>query len=41
VDNVPQAVERARALAAPNNVVVITGSIYLVGELMQTIGAKI
>ena len=32
VEDVQQAVERARALATSGNVVVITGSIYLVGE---------
>jgi dihydrofolate synthase/folylpolyglutamate synthase len=41
VDDVPQAVERARALAKPGAVMVITGSIYLVGEVMHGIGAEV
>jgi dihydrofolate synthase/folylpolyglutamate synthase len=39
VENVKLAVERARALAGAGTVVVITGSIYLVGEVMSSIGA--
>src|SRR5580658_7413924 len=38
VEDVCAALERARALAGPKAVVVITGSIYLVGEVMQSIG---
>jgi dihydrofolate synthase/folylpolyglutamate synthase len=41
VEDVPQAVERARALAKPGAVMVITGSIYLVGEVMHGIGAEV
>lgn len=41
VEDVQQAVERARALARAETVVVITGSIYLVGEAMQWIGADV
>jgi dihydrofolate synthase/folylpolyglutamate synthase len=41
VEDVPQAVERARALAKPGAVMVITGSIYLVGEVMRSIGAEV
>ena len=41
VGDVPQAVERARALAKPGAVMVITGSIYLVGEVMHDIGAEV
>jgi dihydrofolate synthase/folylpolyglutamate synthase len=41
VGDVPQAVERARALAKPGAVMVITGSIYLVGEVMRSIGAEV
>ncbi|MFZ1007719.1 MAG: folylpolyglutamate synthase/dihydrofolate synthase family protein [Candidatus Sulfotelmatobacter sp.] len=37
-ENVQKAVERARELASSGAVVVITGSIYLVGEVMQMIG---
>src|SRR5580704_2821392 len=39
VEDVRQAVERARVLAKAGTVVVITGSIYLVGEVMRNIGA--
>jgi len=41
VEDVQQAVERARVLAAAKTVVVITGSIYLVGEVMRSIGAQV
>jgi dihydrofolate synthase/folylpolyglutamate synthase len=41
VDDPQRAVERARALAGPKVVVVITGSIYLVGEVMRNIGADV
>ena len=41
VDDAQCAVERARALAKPGTVVVITGSIYLVGEVMRTVGAEV
>ena len=40
VEDVPQAVERARALATPHKIVVVTGSIYLVGEVMRHLGAE-
>jgi dihydrofolate synthase/folylpolyglutamate synthase len=40
-ENVPKAVERARELANGGAVVVITGSIYLVGEVMQMIGVAV
>jgi len=40
VEDVADAVERARMLAG-NGVIVITGSIYLVGEVMRLIGAKV
>jgi len=39
--NVPAALERARVLAGSNGVVVVTGSIYIVGEAMQSLGIKI
>ena len=39
--NVTVALERARILAEPNGVVVVTGSIYIVGEAMQTLGIRI
>ena len=35
---VPAAIERARELARPDGVIVITGSIYLVGEAMRALG---
>ena len=41
VDDVRLAVERARAVAGPKTVIVITGSIYLVGEVMQSIGEDV
>jgi dihydrofolate synthase/folylpolyglutamate synthase len=41
VEDVPAAVERARLLANPRTVVVITGSIYLVGEVICSIGAEV
>jgi dihydrofolate synthase/folylpolyglutamate synthase len=41
VEDVRSAVERARALAAADTVMVITGSIYLVGEVMSMIGVEV
>jgi dihydrofolate synthase/folylpolyglutamate synthase len=41
VEDVQQALERARALAKAETVVVITGSIYLVGEVMRSIGIEV
>ncbi len=41
VEDVGSAVERARSLAVPGTVVVITGSIYLVGEVMNLMGAQV
>jgi dihydrofolate synthase / folylpolyglutamate synthase len=41
INGVQRAVERARSLADANSVIVITGSIYLVGEAMPALGAKI
>jgi dihydrofolate synthase / folylpolyglutamate synthase len=41
VEDVHEAVERARALANAETVVVITGSIYLVGEVMQSVRAEV
>jgi dihydrofolate synthase/folylpolyglutamate synthase len=38
--DVPSALARARSLAGPKGVVVVTGSIYIVGEAMQTLGVK-
>ncbi|MGH9500170.1 MAG: bifunctional folylpolyglutamate synthase/dihydrofolate synthase [Terriglobales bacterium] len=39
--DVSSAIERATALAGPRGVVVITGSIYIVGEAMRRLGVKI
>jgi dihydrofolate synthase/folylpolyglutamate synthase len=41
IEDVQHAVERARVLAGAETVVVITGSIYLVGEVMRSIGAQV
>jgi dihydrofolate synthase/folylpolyglutamate synthase len=41
VEDVHQAVTRARAVAKAGTVLVITGSIYLVGEVMRSIGAEV
>jgi dihydrofolate synthase / folylpolyglutamate synthase len=38
VPEVPQALKRARDAAAPRSIIVITGSIYLVGEAMRVLG---
>ena len=35
--DVPTALERARSLLPPNGLVVVTGSIYVVGEAMERI----
>jgi dihydrofolate synthase / folylpolyglutamate synthase len=41
VEDVQGAVERARLLASAGTVVVITGSIYLVGAVMRIVGAEV
>lgn len=41
VNDVGRAIERARMLASRNGVIAITGSIYLVGEVMPIIGAEL
>ncbi len=41
VEDVVGAVERARTSASKSEIVVITGSIYLVGEVMRLIGAEV
>jgi dihydrofolate synthase / folylpolyglutamate synthase len=41
VEEIQTAVERARELAGPKGVIVVTGSIYLVGEVMRGIGIEI
>ena len=40
-ENVASALDRARALSKPETVVVITGSIYVVGEAMRSLGTKV
>jgi len=39
--DVASALQRATVLAGPSGVVVITGSIYLVGEVMRLVGARV
>jgi len=39
--SVSAALERARDIAGPNAVMVVTGSIYLVGEAMARLGARV
>lgn len=39
--NVPDALERARELAGATGLVVVTGSIYVVGEAMRSLGVRI
>ena len=41
VGEVNQGLERARAVAGPNSVIVITGSIYLVGEAMRLLNERV
>jgi len=41
VEDVRSALERAQALAKAGTVVVVTGSIYLVGEVMRSMGAEV
>jgi dihydrofolate synthase/folylpolyglutamate synthase len=41
VENVEQALERARTVAGSEGLIVVTGSIYLVGEVMRSIGAQV
>lgn len=39
--DVPSALERARVLAATDGIVVVTGSIYVVGEAMRALGVPV
>jgi dihydrofolate synthase/folylpolyglutamate synthase len=41
VADVQQALERAREVAVPNAIMVVTGSIYLVGEAMGVLGIRV
>jgi dihydrofolate synthase/folylpolyglutamate synthase len=41
VPDVPEALDRARVLAGSNGVIVVTGSIYIVGEAMLHLGVRI
>lgn len=40
-EDVPSALDRARAVAGSGGVIVVTGSIYIVGEAMRRLGARI
>jgi dihydrofolate synthase/folylpolyglutamate synthase len=40
-EDVPLALDRARKIAGPHGLVVVTGSIYIVGEAMRTLGVRI
>jgi dihydrofolate synthase/folylpolyglutamate synthase len=40
IERVDAALSRARHLAKPNSVLVVTGSIYLVGEAMRALGVR-
>jgi dihydrofolate synthase / folylpolyglutamate synthase len=40
-EDVPLALDRARKIAGPDGLVVVTGSIYIVGDAMRTLGARI
>jgi dihydrofolate synthase/folylpolyglutamate synthase len=39
--DVPSALGRARSLAGSHGIVVVTGSIYIVGEAMRALGVKV
>jgi len=39
--DVPSALERAKSAAGPHGVIVVTGSIYVVGEAMRVLGARV
>jgi len=39
-NSVPEALDRACTLAGPKGVIVITGSIYIVGEALGILGRK-
>jgi dihydrofolate synthase/folylpolyglutamate synthase len=41
IENVSRAIERARELAGTGKVIVVTGSIYMVGEVMREIGIQV
>jgi dihydrofolate synthase/folylpolyglutamate synthase len=40
-EDVPSALERARKIAGAGGLVVVTGSIYIVGEAMRMLGVRI
>ena len=40
-EDVALALDRARKVAGPGGLVVVTGSIYIVGEAMRTLGVRI
>jgi dihydrofolate synthase/folylpolyglutamate synthase len=39
--DLPQGLDRARVLAGSDGVIVVTGSIYIVGEAMRRLGVRI
>jgi folylpolyglutamate synthase/dihydropteroate synthase len=41
VEDVRRAVERAQEVARPGRVIVVTGSIYLVGEVIGMLGVEV
>ena len=41
IEDVPRAIARARELAGAGTVIVVTGSIYMVGEVMREIGVQV
>jgi dihydrofolate synthase / folylpolyglutamate synthase len=41
VENLEGALQRARLIAKPGTVIVVTGSIYVVGEVMRSVGAEV
>ena len=40
-DSVAEALDKAARMAGPDGLVVVTGSIYMVGEAMRTMGISI
>jgi folylpolyglutamate synthase/dihydropteroate synthase len=40
-DNLGEALEKAKQLAAVNDIIVITGSLFLAGEALEVFGEKV
>ena len=40
-DDVTSALKQAKTIASPSGLIVVTGSIYVVGEAMQQLGVSI